>query len=510
MGLLKRLDRFLFGEKPAARHYDRYGGLDGGTDTFWSDSNYHRFSDWFSRLIDINQFQGDSFTYEFLSKLALKNPFGFSCTRKLKDALASIELEVYRTTRDGRQINNPRHSIIDLFRGPDGTRPYHHIIEQVVHHLHFGGELFIYMTIARSEGTMRPLSFDLISPARFNRFIRKGTNEPRGFKISRERYARIPQGGVVGYEFKSAVDDNVYGSVQTERSFIASVDNVIHVKCYNPYQPSRGLPIVTGCYDALVQAKMTALWNTNLGKTGGRIPGFFMPEGLKPGTQLTPQQRDQIERDFDSRATERQAKNRAMVMSGAMKFVEANVSPREAEFLKNDQYNGRKICAVFRTPPLLVGDVESVGLGGGSGTKSAEKSYYMTTVLPFLDCYLEELNYGIMSRFDDRYRIGYNRNKIEALQEELDKRDKRLAVACGGAFMTPNDARVAAGLEPLPDPAYDELREPGGKTGIEDVDEENPEDVDDDDDQSGRESNNNNNRLWVNQNGNHKLFTEAL
>ena len=429
---------------------------------------YRTYENYFDRLLDASGEGGAN--YLTLAKRALRNPYGAACTRKISETLSEIELEAYRITDEGEREVNKDHPVFRLLHGPRGHRTPLSIMEPIVHHLHFGGELFIWRGVAKSEGSLRPLSFELISPSRFQRFIYKGS-EPAGFmnKITAATYKAVPDGRIVGYEFRSmnasqndeAMMSYIRSGTGTEGSFVASLDTMMHAFRYNPWRPLRGLPLIESAHMSLVQSMMTAHWNINLGKTGGRIPGYFMPEGMKPGRSISKEERARIEADFDTRAAERQAANKPMVMSGNMRFTDANITPREADFLESDKYNGRKICTVFRTLPILVGDVESVGLGGGSGLKGAERIFYLTALLPFLDTLLCEFNQGIMSRFNDGYKLGYNRTKIEAIQEDMDKLYKRLHAGCDGAFMTINDARVLAGMEKLTgDPKYDQIREP--------------------------------------------------
>ncbi len=466
----------------------------------WRGFGYQFYQDWAERGLDILQGAGDSGSkYDRLSRLALQNPFGQSCVRKISETLGEIELEAYKLDSDGSRLVKPNHGIFELLHGPMGERSPLAFMEPVVMHLHFAGELFVYRPRAWSDGG-RPMALELIEPSRFVEFIRKRVNEPYGFvgrTIRRDTWEAMPDGSVVGYRFNGMSGSGGmfrrFDRVGVGDKFVASVENMLHVKRYNPWKPMRGLPLIEGAHMSLVQATMATKWNTNLGKSGGLMVGLFVPEGLKPGDQLTVEQRDRIEKDLDGRLKDRQERNLPMVMSGAMRYLPNNVTPRDADFLEGDKYNGRKICAVFRVPPILAGDVDSVGLGGGSGVRSAEKLFMLTAALPLLDSVLTELNQGVMRLFPGGWKLGYNRAKIESLQEDLEKLFKRLSAGCGGAFLTPNDARVMAGMEKLTGkPEYDEIRKGKGKEGKEDEDNDGRNDRERDD-----ASNNNNERAWL-------------
>lgn len=464
-----------------------------GSAQYGYDGAYGHFyqiqQDYFERLLDTGSDVAGK-GYLALSKSALSNPFGMACMRRIVESLSEIELQAVKELPNGNREVSEYHPMLELMYA-NGRTPME-FISPMLHHLHFAGEVFMYRPMSFTSSTYRPFELGYICPSTFKDFIYKGIDEPQGFQnvISSETYDKVPPGGVVGYKFSAG--KNAGGLFNEHFSdwdgHFKSIDNCIHFHRFNPWSIMRGLAMVEAAHMTLTQAHMAARWNRNLAKTGGRMPYYVVPEGLRPGDAITPEQREQIEEDMDHKFRERQEKNLPIVLTGNMKVVEGNVSPREADFLEGDKYNGRKICAVFRVPPILAGDVDSVGLGGGSGTKSALKDLYQDTMLPLLNAILDGLNYKIMRYWNDGYKLSYNRNAIDALQEDLEKRDKRLVLACGGPFRTINETRVLAGLEPL-GPEYDIIKEPKAPAGG-----KQDEDKDEDRDQSGRESNNQNER----------------
>ena len=258
-----------------AEQYGVPGGYSGLPAAFVDDA--------FSTLIDVLPSSGRGL-YGQLRDLTLTNPFGFACIRKISESLSDIEWEAYKIRGDGSRHVKPKHPIFDLLKGRDGRRTMLSLIEPLVYHLYFGGELFVYMTTARSEGSLRPLSVDIISPDNFEEFIRKGVNEPRGFAnfIRPDTYRRSRPGSIVGYTFsstKESNDDVLNWVVEKNRDYSenlwGTIDQVLHIKRFNPKTPNRGLPLASGAYVPLIQARMAARWNTNLSKTGGRVVGFF-------------------------------------------------------------------------------------------------------------------------------------------------------------------------------------------------------------------------------------------
>lgn len=442
---------------------------------------YQVQNDWFTRLLDTGSTEGISFNA--LSAKCLSNPFGGRCMRYITDTLADVKLEVVKEGEGGKRDVATDHPLLEMMYTDERT-PLG-FLEPFMHYLHFAGEVFMYRPLSLTSRKHRPLGkIQYICPSTFVRFIIKGKELPEGFRsqISDRTWKLKDDGEILGFVFTKTRTSGFTGLYQASGQHWKSVDEVKHIYRHNPNKSCRGLPLILGAKDPLISMALATMWNQNLSKTGGRIPGFFVPEGMKPGQSITPEQRDRIEADFDARARERQMNNLAMVMSGTMKFVEANISPREAEFLEGDKYNGRKICIPFGVPPILAGDVESVGLGGGSGTDSAERFCWNVTLLPLLRYFVDEINWRFMRPFMDGYELGFVKERIEALQEDEQKKARRLVEACGGPYLSVNESRREGGHEPSPDPKHDEIREPKkpgeGKGGDGDDEGREPRDTD--------------------------------
>src|SRR5690606_13711210 len=95
-------------------------------------------------------------------------------------------------------------------------------------------------------------------------------------------------------------------------------------------------------------------WNKSLTANGGRVPGYFSPEGLTPGQQLKEEQVKRAEENLDERVKERRRVNLPMVLSGAFKYIGGAITPKEADFLKQDESNGRKVSMVLGVPHRLL------------------------------------------------------------------------------------------------------------------------------------------------------------
>ena len=281
-------------------HYGGQGGWRG---------IYEFQQDHFERLTDtLFNAKGE---YSELSNLTMTNPYASACISTISDTISGIEWTMARETATGKRIENKDHPLLKLFEEPGlydtpGTkRTRQSLFEPIIHHLYFAGEFFIQLGNKPEAGleqvangrvglmnlkrtTERPLTFTILHPRTFQRFIRDTNHR------------------IVGYEFRLRK-----GGKLSEPMYL-STNQVLHIKKYNSDDEERGAPRIKGAYTSLVQARMASMWNTNLSKTGGRVQGFFSPKGLKPGAQLSREKVKAIESYLDETLRERQDRNLPM------------------------------------------------------------------------------------------------------------------------------------------------------------------------------------------------------
>ena len=445
-----------------------YSGLTGAGGYSGLPFQFH--SDYWQRLLDDLPGRQQEKQYDLLWMLCNSCPAAWRTINAIIQTISAIPLEAKRVTKGGRELVAPDHPVFGLFAGRLMSRTMQSLYEPLVEHLYFGGETFFHMDVARSTGTLRPLSFDIWSPRHYQGMIYKGVDEPAGFRglMSRASYNALPHGYQIGYRFGGAVRWDYAPSVRNAHEY-ASFDQVVRVSRWNEHNPNCGLPLAYGAKEVLMSWFMGMRWNQNLSKNGGAPPGFWVPEHPPKEGVLRPEQVEAAQAHLDRQVQERQARNLALVLTGAFKFVRTQVSPREADFEKATKFNTIQIFMALGMPPTLAGYVEGIGLGGGSTIKETKALFLEACVLPFFDSILAQLNDSVMVRFGDDYRLCYDRDKIEALQPDLTDLFGRMSKALGGRpWLKQNEVRESTGFEPdHSDPKYDEIRdvvkrEPGG------------------------------------------------
>jgi len=391
----------------------------------YTTTNMH-LAQWYQGVIA--HFAGVS--YDRLSRRAFENPVSARGLRLVGQLMSSVPFVV--ELPDGDMVD--RHEMMGLIERPNKRLSRSGLCEQIVTHLYCAGEVFMRrVTPGSGPNTGKPTAAGgglyLLSPGDFDEFQReRGTGE------------------ITGYYFRDRYDGT---------RVLYDVDEVLHIRIYNPGDPERGMPILLGANRALEMSEAADAWNKSLSAGGGRVAGYFTPE-IEGGKTLTPEQVAAAQEQADRTMAERQRGSTSLVLSGAFKYQQASMTLRDADFLKLSQKNDRHIAAVIGVSSTLLGDEKATSLTD-AGIDSEVRAAYLLTVLPLLDYVLAEVNAWLSPVYAGA-KLGYDRDQIEALSDDLNALFSRYTQAVGGPWMTVNEAREANNWEKLPGKEYDGVR----------------------------------------------------
>ena len=226
--------------------------------------------------------------------------------------------------------------------------------------------------------------------------------------------------------------------------------DVLHIRRHNPIDTETGLPVVVSARRPLTIVEEADAWNRGIAKGGGRVPGYFSPQGLMPGTVMDSAKVQQAQDLSDQATLDRRHKNLPQVLSGAFTFQDAGVTPKDADWLKGRQVAMREIAAVMGVPATLLAD-EKAGSLTDAGVDSEVAALYKLTVQPLLTRFLEALN-GFMG--DESEEIAVDWDQVPALQEDMDAKYARY-ISAVDVVVSQREARVALGWSAVPEPGME-------------------------------------------------------
>src|SRR5690606_10856704 len=139
---------------------------------------------------------------------------------------------------------------------------------------------------------------------------------------------------------------------------------------------------------------------------------------------------------------------RPMLLEGGLSWQQISLNAKDMEWLEGQKISAREIAMVFGVPSELLGDSTNKTY---SNYKEARQAFYMETVLPLMDWLRDEFNNWLTPLFGDNLYLDYDRDDIEAIQEDRTLVWKRSAEAVRFGLLTINEARKAMGYESHPD-----------------------------------------------------------
>lgn len=164
--------------------------------------------------------------------------------------------------------------------------------------------------------------------------------------------------------------------------------------------------------------------------------------------------------DSKAAGTSGKESHRIKILDEGMKFVPTTVSPNESQFIESRNHQISEIARLYGVPLVLLQSTDGSTVWG-TGIESLMLGFVNQTIRPILVASEDELSrklltveerqdgyhiafdYSVLLRGDSTARADYNNKGIE------------------GGWLTPNEARVREGFNPLP--GLDKPRDPAPK-----------------------------------------------
>lgn len=231
-------------------------------------------------------------------------------------------------------------------------------------------------------------------------------------------------------------------------------ENVIHFRdSLNPYNQREGFSPIPSIMPELHGDQEAAHYYATL-MGGSAVPPFLV--SLDRDMQINQEGIDSFTRDL-IRKTSGKRRGQPIVAKGARTY-KLGFNPKELDLRESRYMSEQRFCAVMGIPNIVL------ELGSGqlqstyNNVSEAEARAWNEYVIPFLGHVEEELNVQLLQRYhnepDNRY-CQHDLSKIQALQEDEDKKAERIARLYEGEIIMRNEARSAVGYGPS-DPTNEE------------------------------------------------------
>ena len=363
--------------------------------------------------------------YASLSKEGyMWNTTVFSCINLRADSVAGIKLKLW--SKRGAEIK--KHPILDLLDNPNPHQNYADFLATEVCYNSINGNSFIngVGVPTKPEDSKSPLKMPkelyLLRPDRIQ--ILPGTG---GELVGGYRYRVGAQ--IVDYD----------------------VSRICHRKTFHPLDDFWGMSALEAAAMPVDSDNNSQKWNMFLLQNSARPSGIIFVKG-----NLTDEQYKRLQEQIQTNYSGPQNAGRPLLFESkdGGDFKEMSMTPKEMDWLKGRILTKREICQAFKVPSQLIGDPDSQTYANYA---EARRAFYQEFVIPYIKKYQDSLNKYLVPFFstsgsqDGSIYLAYDKSDIEALQEDDDDKAERWGKLVIGGIASPNEARLAIGLDPAID-----------------------------------------------------------
>jgi HK97 family phage portal protein len=397
------------------------GGTMGGLDS-------QQFKTWFFGLNPGEE--PETLTFPIVARQGFEhNVITYKCVMTIATGIADLTYKA-RNKRTKKDI--PNHPILDLLARPNPMQGQSSFLQHVIADYYLDGNTFIEK-VGTTDNTVPTMSS---TPRRL------WALQPNWVQIV-VGTSRIPDayfytaGGIESGESKRFQVDPISGEA-----------NVLHLKSYAPLREQmngRGLSPVRSAWRQVLTHNEGARWNYALLKNSARPSGVLTAEG-----DLTEEQIIQLREQMGEFYGGARNSGKPAVLANGLKWQELSLSPIDMAYLEGKNSVARDICLALGVPPLLLhipGDTTY------NNVEQAKLSLYEETILPKANHLIDELNRWLCPDFDDNVELYIDVDAVQALEPRRQAKWNSVAKACGGVFLTIDEARTQMNLEPLPNGA---------------------------------------------------------
>lgn len=336
-----------------------------------------------------------------------QNPTTFKCINLVARTAAGIRWKFYSDEAMKHEITN--HDMIGLWNKPNKRYARTRFIRDLFVYWQIAGNAYVYAN-------------------------RPGKNAPPRelWSLRPDRVKIIPgENDIQAYQYGS----NAYGGKRYEPQ------NVLHLDFLDPQDDWYGMSPLNPVLALVDQQNEGQGWNLALMQNSGRPAGALVyPNQIREETM------NGLMKQIDTRLSGKRNAGRPLVLDSGVNYIEMGKTPLEMDWRGLREMNIRDIASVLDVAPELVGDAAGKTF---ANVHEALQSLYTEKVLPMLDEYQDEQNMWLAPMYDTPIYAAYDRNDIEALQENKQVASTRATAGWNSGKLTLNEARKMEGLDEI-------------------------------------------------------------
>lgn len=354
------------------------------------------------------------------------NPYVHRAVKLYSESASGIPTHAY-TIKNGERVLAPEnHPVSKLVQRANPMDPFFSLVESAAGSYLLSSVVYA-IAVATADG--RPRELYWVRPDKVN-------------PISGPTL-----GSVAGYEISTREGKRVYPP-----------ESVFCLRGWDALQNKNPASSIKAAERSIDTNNSARIHNKAVFDNGG-FPGVI----VNTGEQYNAAREKEYTKSWKKRHSGPTQSGRALFGWGKWKIEKFGLSPEELQVDKSLIRTAIEICVAAGIPPELVG---IQGQKTYSNYKEARKALYVEGVIPFLVRFYQALTIWL-NKFYPEIVVGFDRNEIEALQEDRDALWKRVAEC---EVLSIDQKRALLGYDPIgPAKGGDTILVPAGKMPLEDI-----------------------------------------
>ena len=324
----------------------------------------------------------------------------YSCIKVLGESVASLPVSLYKKTSVGSEsVDTDGRNLLVAY---EPSELYHSFDFRLTMMLHLGLHGNAYAWIIRN-GNRAPIELKILNPGAVMPFL--------------------------------SSDGALFYKVENILLPIASRD-MIHLKGLSSDGIVGKSPIET-FRETIALGIATTQTQGSLWKNGTLINGY-----LKHPLKMTEDEGKRLAGSWASRFSGSDNAGKTPVLENGLEFVPLSLKPADAMFLETAKLSRQDICAIYRVPPHMIGDLER---STNNNIEHQSLEFVRNTLLPYLKLWEHELNRKLLFP-GEKARMFFRFNVEGMLRGDTKSRAEYYTRALGSVsnpgWMTMNEVRA--------------------------------------------------------------------
>ena len=331
------------------------------------------------------------------------NPYVFRAVQLIARSLAKVPWLLY--TKDNSEVQEIYdHEILDLIRQPNPQEGQAYFLECLVTNLYLFGDAYIYANKAS------------------NKIKELYLLNPQNVKI------KTNLGLIDSYDYKV-----------NNKTVNYSVEDICHLKFYNPSDPLYGLSPIQSIIKSILLNNDSKQYNISLLKNSARPSGALKLIN-KDGNTLSENEFNLLKQSLKDQYTGPNNTGNVMLLPNDLDWINFAQSLNDMEYTKILSISAQEICTALGIPSSLLVEANKTY----DSAKQSNLQLYTNCILPLLTLIRDFLSPFLCS--DTAYFLDYDIDKIEVMHEQ---RASLVGSIKDANWLSINEKRAIMGYSPL-------------------------------------------------------------